>query len=228
MVLLCLDSKQSMNNRFKLDNMIEGIYKLVSFVATNNIYNITDYNNKIYWNENGTDKISTLTNGFYDSSDFTTHLSSVLNTDGSGTISVSLDDNTRKFTITDTLTFYFTFGSNTSNSARKLLGYDSVDGTTATSQISTNPIDLNTCKNIYINILQDDNKKLEGINFFTSSLVINGDGNTGETLRYIDSNNFDQYIKLKKTKQISLSFHDIDNNSISLNSEYQLILKHII
>ena len=228
MNFLCLDSNKASNDKYKLDKMIEGTYKLVSFVATNNIYNITDYNNKIYWNENGTNRTSTLTNGFYDSSDYTSHLSTILNNDASGTISVSLDDNTRKLTITNTLTFYFTFGSNTSNSARKLLGYNAIDGTTATSQTSTNPIDLNTCKNIFIKVMQDDHRKIEGIDFFNASLMINGDGNIGETLRYIDSNNFDQYIKFKKTKQISIEFHDIYNNSISLNSEYQIILQHVI
>ena len=93
--LLFLDSEKASNNIFSLDNRVSGQYRLVSFSYTNNIYNVTDYNNKIYWNENGTDHTTTLTPGYYDSNDFSTHLASQLNTDGNGTINVSLDTNTR-------------------------------------------------------------------------------------------------------------------------------------
>ena len=227
MKLLFLDSNKSSNNIFKLDNRIDGIYKLVAFVTTNNMYNITDNNNKIYWNENGTDKITTLTNGYYNTEDFITHLGSKMNTDATGTVSISLNDNTRKLTITDTLNFYMTFGTNTSNSARKLLGFNGADGSNAGTQISDNSIDLNPYKNIFITIKQDDHRNLEGIDFFNQSLVINGSGAFGEICRYINQDNFDQYIKLKKTKMLKVDFYDIYNNTIDLNSEYQLILQKV-
>ena len=227
--LLILDSNKASNNIFKLDKWIEGRYKLLSFISTNNIYNITDENNKIYWDEEGTDITTTLTNGYYDETSFISHISSQLNNDSAYTISVSLDENTRKLTITSTSGgFYFTFGTNTSNSARKLLGYNEEDGTDNTTQVSNIPIDLNTYKNIYIKIKQDDDRNIEGIEFFNQSLVINGIGNYGEILRYIDNDNFNQYIKFsKKTKQIDISFYDINNNNINLNSEYQIILQKL-
>ena len=224
--LLFLDSEKAQsNNIFVLDKMISGVYKLVSFTYTNNIYNVTDNNNKIYWNENGINKETMLDNGYYDSSDFTSHVLSKLGTDGSGTINVSLDSNTRKFTITNSLNFYFTFGSNTKNSARRLLGFNAEDGSNNTSQTSNNVIDINTCKNVFITIEQDDHRLIEGIEFFNSSLVISGSSDFGETFRYIDIDNFGQYIKVKKTKRLKLLFHDTSNNSINLNSEYQIILK---
>ena len=226
--LLFLDSEKATNNIFILDKMISGVYKLVSFTYTNNIYNVTDNNNKIYWNENGSNLITTLDNGYYDSSDFTSHLLSKLGTDGSGTINVSLDSNTRKFTITNSLNFYFSFGSNTSNSARKLLGFNAEDGSNGTSQTSNNPIDINTCKSVFITIEQDDHRLVEGIDFFNSSLVISGSSDFGETFRYIDIDNFSQYVKFRKTKKLKVTFHDTSNNNINLNSEYQIILKKII
>ena len=227
--LLILDSQKASNNIFKLDKWIEGRYKMISFVSTNNIHNITDYNNKIYWNEEGADKTATLTNGYYDDTSFISHLSTILNNTSSGTITVSLDENTRKITITNTLLYYFTFGTNTSNSARKLLGFNEEDGTsTSYTHTSDNIIDLNTYKNIFIKIKQDDDRNIEGIDFFNQSLVINGIGNYGEILRYIDNDNFNQYIKFsKKTKQIDISFYDINNNNINLNSEYQIILQKL-
>ena len=224
--LLFLDSEKAQsNNIFVLDNKISGVYKLVSFTYTNNIYNITDNNNKIYWNENGSNLTTTLDTGYFDSSDFTSHLLSKLQASGSGTINVSLDSNTKKYTITNSLNFYFKFGSNTSNSARKLLGFNAEDGSNNTSQTSDNAIDINTCKNVFITIEQDDHRLVEGIDFFNSSLVISGSSDFGETFRYIDIDNFSQYIKVKKTKKLKLSFHDTSNNSINLNSEYQIILK---
>ena len=223
--LLFLDSKKASNNIFSLDNRICGVYKLLSFIYTNNIYNVTDKNNKIYWNENGVNLETSLTNGYYDSTDFTSHLLSKLNNDASGTVNVSLDTNTRKYTITDTQNFYFTFGSNTGNTARRLLGFNESDGTNSTSQTSSVPIDLNTCKNVFVTVEQDDHRLLEGIDFFNKSLVISGSADFGETLRYIDVDNFSQYVKFRDTKKLKLEFHDTSNNTIDLNSEYQIIFR---
>ena len=106
--LLFLDSSKASNNIYKLDKRIQGAYKLVGFVTTNNMFNINSYNNKIYWNENGTDRTTILTNGYYSADDFRSHLQTQMNADASGTVSVTLDDNNRKLTINDTNGFYFT------------------------------------------------------------------------------------------------------------------------
>ena len=224
MKLLFLHSDKASNNVFTLDKRIEGEYRFVSFVATNNIYNVTDKNNKIYWNENGTDLTTTLTNGYYDTIDLTTHLSTMLNGSATGIVSVSFNENTRKFTVTDTLNFYFTFQSNTNNSARKLLGFTATDGTNALSQTSDTVVDINSYKNVFITIKQDNHKNIEGVDFFNGSLMVNSTAVFGDTLRYIEQDNFCQYIKLRNTKQLEISFHDANNNNIDLNSEYQVIL----
>ena len=226
--LLFLLSSKGDNNIFNLDKRIVGSYKLLSFICTNNIYNITDRNNKVYWNDNGTDRETTLTNGYYDESDFTSMLSSKLNDVASGGMTISLDNNTRKLTITSTNNFYFSFGSNTSNSGRKLLGFNEEDGSNNTSQTSDIPIELNTNKTLFISIGEDDNKDIEGIDFFNASLVINDVIVFGECLRYINNNNFEQYIRFRKpTNKISISFHDDENNTINLNSEYHIILQKV-
>ena len=227
MKLLFLDSNKATNDVFTLDNKIRGTYQLLSFTSTNNTYNVSDNNNKIYWNENGTDKTTTLTNGYYNTFDFGTHLSTQLNNSSVGTVTVTLDDNTGKLTITDTLNFYFKFGTNTMFSARMLLGFDAVDGTNASTQTSDNVIDLNSCKNIFISISQDNNHNIRGIDFFDSSFVINSSVDFGETLRYINRDNFDQFVRFRDTKNLTVSFHDSNNNSIDLNSEYQIILKKV-
>ena len=55
--------------------------------------------------------------------------------------------------------------------------------------------------------------------------MINGNGGFGEIMRYIDNDNFHQYINLKNTKQLNITIHDKNENIINLNSEYCLILK---
>ena len=223
--ILLLDSNKASNNTYKLDNRIKGSYKLVSFVATNNMYNINDNNNKIYMTIAGFPHTPSLTNGFYDTTNLKSHISSVLNDLGAGTFTITLDDTANKFTITNTNNFYFTFGTNTTNSARKLLGFNESDGTNALSQVSDNPIDLNTHKNIFITFNEDDNRNIEGLTFFNASLLINGMGAYGEVCRYINDDNFDQYVKFKDTKSLTIKFHDTSNNSINLNSDYQIILQ---
>lgn len=225
--LLILHSDKSNNNVFALDNRIEGTYRLRSFVATNNIYNVTDTNNKVYVNENGENATITLTNGYYYSDDLKNHLSTKLNTALNGTITVTIDEHTNKFTITDTVNIHFTFGTNTTNSARKLLGFDESDGVGSTTQTSDNPIDLNSCKNIFVTISEDDNRNIEGIDFFNCSLIVNGTSVFGDVLRYVEIDNFIQLIKFKNTKSLKVSFHDAQNNVINLNSDYQIILQKV-
>ena len=225
-MLLYLDSRDATNNRFKLDDKIKGIWKLISFTSTNNIYNVTDNNNKIYINENGSDLTATLTNGYYDSNDLKTNLSTALNNVCTGTVVVTFDENTNKFTITDTLNYYFTFGTNTTNSARKLIGFNQSDGTNGTSQTSDIAIDVCPHKNVFINIKENDDRNVIGTSYFNSSLIINGCQQFGETMRYENNNEyFSQYVKFRNTKTIELEFHDINNNSIDLNSDYSMILK---
>ena len=226
---LYLHSSQASNNTYTLDQPITGKYRLLGFNCTNNIFNVNDTNNKIYINENSVNLIGNLTNGYYDASDFITMCSSVLNGVCSGTISISRNSNTNKLTIdNDGFSFYFSFGTNTTNSARKLLGFDETDGTNSTAQTSNIPIDLNTCKSFFINISDNDDKDIQGINFFNTSFFIQGTGGFGEILRYIVRDNFEQIIKFSRgIKKIEIEFHDLNNNSVDLNSEYEILFEKL-
>lgn len=228
-MLLCLKSSNlNTNNQWKLDKPITGLYKLVAFVSTNNMYNVNDTNNKIYLNESGNDLTAILTNGYYDAIDLRSEISSKLNSVCGGTVTVTFNSNVRKYTITNTNNFYFKFGSNTSNSARKLVGFNASDGSNNTTHTSDNCIDLNTYKNVYINIKESDDRNIYGMNYFSTSLVVCGDGNFGELMRYKPNEHFDQYIKFSKSvKILKIRMHDADNNDINLNSEYSIILQKI-
>lgn len=219
----------SNNNKFTLDNYISGVWKLLSFSFTNNIFNVNNHNNKIYFTEASTSRTATLTNGYYDINELKTEITTQMNSVSSSTFSITLDTKTRKYTFTNSpvTNFYFTFGTNTTNSARKLLGMNKTDGTSSTTQTSDKPIDLNTCQNIFITINEDNNTDINGLSFFNASLVINGVGEFGQTLRYNNNDNFDQYVRFRNTKTLIINFHDSNNNNIDLNSEYQIILQKV-
>ena len=226
MSLLYLNSNLSSNNTYTFDKKMDGHYKLVLFSFTNNIYNVNDTNNKIYFNENGLNLTATLTNGFNDITDLKTNIITAMNGVASGTISITEDDKTKKLTISnDTHNFYFTFSTNTNNTARKLMGFNANDGTNSTSQTSETAYDLNTYKNIWIDVNEDYNKNIKGLNYFQTSLCINGVGNFGEIVRYNKNDNFKQEILLRNVKKLKLQFHDINHNEINLNSEYELIFE---
>lgn len=223
---LYLDSNNSSNNKYKLDESIEGKWKLLSFAFTNNIYNVNDSNNKIYFNENGIDREAQLTNGYNDAQDLKSNLTEALNNVSIGTITVEYDDKCGKYTINDTLPIRFTFGTNTTNTAHKLMGFDAVDGTPLVStQTSDNAIDLNTYKEIFVNIEENDDREIIGVNYFNSSLFIYGSGGTGELVRYNYQDFTQQYMKFRRTKTLTVRIHDLNNNDIDLNSEYSIILE---
>ena len=227
MSILYLYSSNARDNTYYLNEAIKGKYKLLSFCFTNNIFNVNDTNNKIPFNENGVDLVATLTNGYNDINDLKDNISSALNNVASGTLSVAVDTKTNKFTIANGLAFYFTFGTNTSNSSRILLGFNESDGSNSIGQTSDNPSDLNTYKNVFIDIADNNKKEVFGVNYFNSSLIVNGLGGFGEIFRYVDSDNFNQIIDFKNTKSFEIKFHDDSNNTIDLNSEYCIILKKV-
>lgn len=225
--ILFLHSSNMRNNTHYLDENINGQYKLLSFSFTNNLFNVNETNNKIYFREGVSDLVATLTNGYYDITSLKDNISSAMNNVATGTISVSIDTDTNKYTITNPFAtnFYFTFGTNTSNSSRKLLGFNENNGTHSTSHTSNIPVDLNLHQNIFIKISEDNKKYVVGENYFNTSLIISGTASFGETLRYINDDNYNQYINIKNTKQIHILIHDKDYNTLNLNSEYSLILQ---
>ena len=228
---LCLDSETTTDNIYQLDKPINGTWKLISFNMTNNMYNVNDTNNKIYFSETvglgSNDYIVTLNNGFYDINTLKDELTTQMNNVSSGLISITVDDNARKYTFTNTNDFGFTFETNTSNSGRRLIGKNAVDDIQNSSQISDKSVDLNKHKQFYIRISQDDNNDVFSTSYFNTSLVINGNGSFGDLYTFTAIDNYNQYVKFKYTKKLELIFHDINNNILDLNSDYTIIFEKL-
>ena len=223
---LYLHSSNATNNIHNLDKRISGKYKLLSFSCTNNMFNVHGNNNIVFLNENGVNRSFSITPGYYDITDLKSQLTTSLNAVCAGTITVTLDDKTNKFTFAnDTHDFYFKFGTNTNKSARYLVGMNAVDGENDGSHTSDNPVDLNTYQNFFIDIAEDNNKDMQGVKYFQTSFYINGSGAFGEALRYLSIDNFDQYVSFDNTKQLKIKIHDLNENEIDLNSDYSIILE---
>ena len=208
-----------------LDDKIKGDYRLIQFTMTNCMYNINELNNQIYINEFGVgDHIIEIDEGYYYPDDLVNWLTT--NT----IFTTTFNQITRKFTFDiGGSTFKFTFGSNTLNSANKLLGFDEEDQNTyLTSHTSTNCIDMNPNKMLFIRILEDHKRQLQGNKYFTSSFFITGNTEFGDVLNYNQTEkNFDQICQFTDIKNIRWKIHNEKNEELTLDTDFILILEKI-
>lgn len=198
------------NGGINLQNIDVGYYKLLNFSFGKNLYNVNSYyNNKIYIKEGVTNTTIALTNGYYTSNEFATHVQSILNSSVLvGTFRVTYNDNTNKLSISSTSNFGFQF---------------------ATSHNSDISIGLNANKFIFINFDSFSNKQrmISSVNNFPSSIVIKDDGdNFGGTYHYEQQDKYDQYGYIDK-KNITWKIYDENNKSIVEMPDWVMVLELI-
>lgn len=122
-------------------------FRLLKATIPSPPYNVTNNNNKIIFNFNGTDHTITLTNGFYTGSQLATELETQLNSPGAvSSVSVTFNSKTIKYTISHLSTnLYFKWEENytTNNShSYKLFGFRKIDGSASTEVTSDFASDL--------------------------------------------------------------------------------------
>jgi hypothetical protein len=104
----------------------------ISLPLTN--YIINDFNNQIYFRVGVTDYIGTILPGVYDYSTILTVIKTAMEVTGfGGIITVTYNDSTLKFTVASTVSFLFTWGEFSDNSAAYILGWpneNSIDNVT--------------------------------------------------------------------------------------------------
>ena len=227
-------SGNSHNGSIKLLNALEGEYYVESFTITDRIYNVSDTNNKVYINSyNGatpSNHTLTLTNGFYSETQLRDELSTKLNTISGNTYTVTYDSKTAKYTITETSgdTFKFTFLDNTSNSARKLIGFSKANTSYSTTHTSDIGADLCPFKIICCSLDEVGKKHIKTTEHYHTDLYFSCESSYGGTIRWM----CDKYIQLidvfKTPKTLNYRFHTIDGNDINLNGqEWILVLKKL-
>ena len=122
-------------------------FRLLKATIPSPPYNVTNNNNKIIFNFNGTDHTITLTNGFYTGSQLATELQTQLNSPGAvSSVTVTFDSKTFKYTISHSSTnLYFKWEENytTNNShSYKIFGFRKIDGSASTEVTSDFASDL--------------------------------------------------------------------------------------
>ena len=122
-------------------------FRLLKATVPSPPYNVTNNNNKVIFNFNGTDHTLTLTNGFYTGTQLATELQTQLNSPGAvSSVTVTFDSKTYKYTISHSSTnLYFKWNENytTNNShSYKLFGFRNIDGSASTEVISDFASDL--------------------------------------------------------------------------------------
>lgn len=162
----------------------KGWYKLEQFYLPNAKYNVDASNDIIYFTESGVQKTTTLKHGYYDSSNIASEMTTALNSVSSG-YNVILDNTSMKLTITNTQPFGFLWGSNTINSANKILGFSQNDVDESTSITSTYPI--NVTGYLWYSLRINNNTSTYTPSGGQASYVIPNNKNNGEFIYFSDS-----------------------------------------
>jgi len=135
----------------------------VSLPLTN--YIIDASNQNIYFSD-GTNYIGVLTPGVYDYTTILAEIKSAMEaTAYAGTITATYSLTSFKFTVAGSVNFAFTFGTNTTNSAAYILGFDDEDTIIAASHMGDDVAHLSIPPYFFINV----------DNFSTQSSTSNGE-----------------------------------------------------
>lgn len=148
-----------------------GEYRLTSLILPFYDYNVTENNNRIYFNDGTDDLVAVLTPGTYTSLTIAAEVKARMDAVSAQTFTVSVDDTTNKLTVAiGADTVQFTFGTNSASSANKLLGFIKTDGTAAASVTSDHPVQLRRAEYLQLNVGGSDIVNASGTGRF--SLIV--------------------------------------------------------
>jgi hypothetical protein len=209
-----------------------GTYALVSGVFGNSFFNVNDYNNKIYFKEGSTNLTATLTNGFYNSTNFPANVKSALETistssGASLTYTVTVNSTTNKLVITPSSgNIQILMGTNTLNSAKYLTGF-TVDTSSLSSLTGDSPINLTDSYSYNIridahgvkNLLYDNNN-----NFYSFSVPILS--NSLDVFTYEPQIAFCIQFE-NRVNQLRVTILNEDGDQMELLNDYYFILAKV-
>lgn len=236
--MLVIESKSRVSgtsNNFKinLDENVNGTYEVVSVSILNSLYNVVaNQNDKVYITHSvdGAQTL-TLTAGYYTGSTLATELKTQLDSISAVVYTVTYSSTTGKFTITaGSGNINFTFATNTSNTARYILGFDEEDGTPATSLVSDNVANLRLTDIIAVKISQDNNTNVTLPGGVEASFVVPIQNESfGDIINPTQNSYFSQLLRF--TSQISSLDIELLNStgaSLSINGvEWSFVIKKL-
>jgi hypothetical protein len=129
-------------------------FQLISAIIPNTTYNISSSNNVLNWQEASTTNYqAVIVPGSYSAVSLATAIAAAMNAVGTVTYSASYNQTTYKMTIANSATtFFFTFGTNQTNSIARSIGYTAANGSIGSSQVSQGAVQLADPLYYYIKI----------------------------------------------------------------------------
>lgn len=219
------------NFQIDLYDKILGHYELqIAFIPADYPVIEANVNDRIPFYENSTEKIATITPGYYNSSTILTAIGTAMTTASGGhnIYTATLNSITQCITITaSTNKFYLQFGTQTTYSSAALLGFKAEDSSTALTATAPNPLALN--QNLAFNIQIDDAGEV--INGHTGQrttfyIPMNADLDRREFIEYHP--NFPQRVYFKEQRsRLHIKVLSDSGKVLNLKQNWQLLLKQI-
>ncbi len=214
-------SGTSNNLQLTAPELLNGTYELTNFTLINSLYNVVaGENDKIYFTHTVDGiLVATLTPGNYTSTTLVVEIAAQMDAASTANYTVAYSANTGKITFTpSSSTFGFTFATNTTATARYLLGKDAVDDVAASSIVSENVIDLKLHDFIAIKIAQDNNTHVTLPDGTECSFIIPiGNASFGSVIGYTRNGNFGQFIKFNNVNTLDIEMFAADGDTLDLN-----------
>ena len=215
-----------------LGQAIEGKYMVSNLVIMNNFYTIDSSNNKLYFYENNTSKIATLTTGYYSDTTMPTMIKTVMNAASSlyNSYVITLDVNTKKFTFSASNLFKFEFSKSTGNDCAEIIGaYRFKDTDLNTGIICPFARDFSSVKAVLIQISQSTGSEYITLSdrfnkHILGNIYIPMNVNFGE-IKYVNSlMDNPTYINFSSTNRINIKVLDVSNGSIRPMNGAEIII----
>lgn len=205
--------------RIRFAEFIEGRYQLKAIQMTNTIYNIDASNNKVYFYENVTAKVATLSAGSYSASTLATEAATQMTTTSGGynTYTVTYDNTTKKLAFSASNAFYFNWAADSGYGAWQQLGFNYLTNTNAaTSVVAPNVINLSVSSVLVSLDKCADDRIMTVSNSARGNVFLPlSQGYGGVEQMIFDT--YTTYLTFERTNQISIRITDLKGNTRSLN-----------
>lgn len=211
-----------------------GTYEVLSFNSRNNVYNVDDTNDEIYFDEGGAELGPVLIpHGYYTTEAALAAAVKIVMDAASGTTyTIAFSALTNLYLFTPAAgTLEFNWGTNSAQpQANLLLGFSSADTGAAATQTSDVGVDLDPHSNLLIQITEDGLKNVTLINGSEFSLIVPLTSAYGDVFDGLKSQTFNQTVNFASPmNQLNVSLFTEDGVVLpELNSaQYVLILRRV-
>lgn len=211
-----------------------GTYEMLSFNSRNNLYNVDDQNDEIYFDEGGAELGPVLLpHGYYASqTDLAAAAKIVMDAVSGTTYTITYDALTNLFTFTPALgTFAFNWDTNSAQPIANLLfGFDTVDGVLGATQTSTQGADLDPHSNLLIRISEDGLQNVTLVNGTEYSLIVPLNVPYTAEMEALKSQTFNQTVRfVSDMNQLNVTLFTEDGVSLPIlnAAQYELIIRRV-